>query len=65
MVDFHTHVLPRIDDGSGSTEESLSLLESLRSQGVDIVCATSHFYPAEQDPESFLRRRGKAWDRLR
>ena len=27
MIDFHTHILPGIDDGSRSSEESLSKLE--------------------------------------
>ena len=27
MVDFHSHVLPGIDDGSRSVEQSLAMLE--------------------------------------
>ena len=27
MIDFHTHILPGIDDGAKSLEESLSLLK--------------------------------------
>ena len=26
MVDFHTHILPGVDDGSASVDESLELL---------------------------------------
>ena len=27
MTDLHTHILPKMDDGSSSIEESLALLE--------------------------------------
>ena len=26
MIDFHTHILPKMDDGSRGTEESLRML---------------------------------------
>ena len=57
ITDFHSHVLPMMDDGSQSPEESLKMLKLLRSQGVDRVVATPHFYPKQEDPESFLKRR--------
>lgn len=60
MVDFHTHVLPGIDDGSKSVEESVRLLLALMRQGVQMVAATPHFYPTEDTPEDFLRRRDRA-----
>lgn len=43
MIDFHSHILPEIDDGSSSVEESLAMLSMLKSQGVDCVVATPHF----------------------
>ena len=43
MVDIHSHILPEVDDGSRSVEQSLSMLETLVSKGVtDIVC-TPHY----------------------
>lgn len=65
MIDFHSHILPGMDDGSKSPEESLRMLDMLRSQGVDTVAATPHFYARENPPEEFLRRRADAWQRLR
>ena len=44
MIDFHSHILPGMDDGSKSTQESLEMLDMLRAQGVDTVAATPHFY---------------------
>ena len=64
MIDFHSHILPGMDDGSQTVEESLTLLEMLRAQGVDTVAATPHFYARENSPEVFLRRRREAWERL-
>ncbi len=64
MMDFHSHVLPEIDDGSASVEESVALLEMLRDQGVSCVCATPHFNALCDNPREFLKRRDKAYNRL-
>ncbi len=65
MVDFHSHILPGIDDGAPNVFDSLEMLRESSSQGVDIICATPHFYADEEDPQSFLERRNKAWLDLR
>ena len=65
MIDFHSHVLPGIDDGSGSVEESREMLEALAAQGVDLVALTSHYYASRHTPEQFLERRQAAFERLR
>ena len=65
MIDFHSHILPQIDDGSGSVEESRHLLETLAAQRVDLVAATSHFYAHQRTPEHFLERRQEAFEKLR
>lgn len=64
MIDFHSHVLPEIDDGSRSVEESIAILEKSRLQGVSIIAATPHFYPWENSPRRFLERREAALARL-
>lgn len=65
MIDFHSHVLPGIDDGSADTEESLGLMAMQARQGVTHTVATPHFYPDHQRFEDFLRRRGEAEALLR
>ena len=65
ITDFHSHILPFMDDGSQSVDESLAMLRLLKSQGVDRVVATPHFYPKQEDPESFLRRREESVAMLR
>lgn len=60
MIDIHTHILPGIDDGSSSLEESLSMARESARQGVRLLAATPHFYATQEDPNSFLRRREKS-----
>lgn len=61
MVDFHTHILPGIDDGSESVEESLQMLRAEKEQGISRVVLTPHFYPQKDILESFLKKREEAF----
>ena len=65
MTDVHSHILPGIDDGSKSVEESLALLRMEKAQGVDTVIATPHFYARYDSPERFLLHRAEAMESLR
>lgn len=64
MIDFHTHLLPQMDDGSKSVEESHEMLAALAAQGVDTVVATPHFYANDESVTAFLDRRTAALERL-
>ena len=64
LVDFHTHILPKVDDGSKSVEESLEMIRTLAAAGVSRIALTPHFYPRYDDPERFLARRDKAFTAL-
>ncbi|MBR2965732.1 MAG: hypothetical protein IKC34_04195 [Clostridia bacterium] len=64
MTDFHAHVLPGIDDGSSSLDESIALLEILHKDGVSLVCATPHFNALYDEPEAFLAKRNEAYGSL-
>lgn len=65
MTDFHTHILPEIDDGSSGLDESVDMLHSLFEQGVTKVVATPHFYANFSSPDRFLKKRNESWGRLR
>lgn len=65
MLDSHAHLLPSIDDGSGSVEESIAILRELWKQGVTEVAATPHFYPDRMEPETFFENRRRAYESLR
>ncbi len=64
MLDIHSHFLPKMDDGSHSTEMSMEMLRSSRKQGVTTMVSTSHFYGHSEAPEDFLRRRRHAVNKL-
>lgn len=57
VTDMHSHILPRMDDGSRSVEESIAMLRMEAEQGITKIVATPHFYPNQDSPEQFLRRR--------
>lgn len=43
MIDIHSHILPGIDDGARSLEESVEIVQELATQGVTSVVATPHY----------------------
>lgn len=64
MIDFHTHILPNMDDGAKDVSTSLELLNSLEKQNVKLVYLTSHFYPRRESIEDFLQRRSESFKLL-
>lgn len=64
FVDFHSHILPQIDDGSRSIEESVQILELMAEDAVDVVVATPHFYFHEMSVSHFIERRNRAYEKL-
>lgn len=64
MIDFHTHILPGMDDGSRSVSESVQMLREESRQGVTEVFLTPHYYAQENSPLSFLKKRHSAWQML-
>ena len=65
LYDMHTHILPAFDDGAKTVEDSISLIESLRKQGVTNICLTPHFYTNERSLESFLEKRERVFNRFK
>jgi len=43
MIDFHTHIIPNIDDGSRSIEETFNLIKEAKEVGFDGIVLTSHY----------------------
>ena len=43
MIDFHSHILPQIDDGSKSYNETIEMLEEAKNAGFEKIISTSHY----------------------
>lgn len=65
MIDFHSHIIPGIDDGAKSPEESLLILKTLWRQGVRTVVATPHYYKQNESVSDFIGRRSEAFEQLK
>jgi len=64
MIDFHTHILPGLDDGSSSIEESIEMLKALAEQKVEAAVLTPHYYSAREPAAEFLERRERSLEQL-
>lgn len=64
IIDFHSHILPQIDDGSQSVSETVEMLTRMKAQGIETVVATPHFYAKHDYPERFLARRRRGYENL-
>lgn len=65
LIDYHCHILPRIDDGSKSVEMSLKMIQTMHEQGVRKIIATPHFYAhREKSVASYLEKRQNAYSQL-
>ncbi|MCF8048263.1 MAG: hypothetical protein K9L19_12015 [Desulfarculaceae bacterium] len=49
MLDLHSHVLPGLDDGAPDLEQALAMCRLALDDGVRLMAATPHWYPA-RDP---------------
>lgn len=43
MIDIHTHILPGVDDGAKTIDESLKIIEYLKKVGITDIVLTSHY----------------------
>ncbi len=64
ICDLHNHILPGMDDGCQTLEESLAVLAVAAEQGVFHLVCTPHYY-GEEPVEAFLQRRDAAERLLR
>lgn len=44
MVDIHSHILPKTDDGAATMLEALDMLRAARRNGTKKIVCTPHFY---------------------
>jgi len=64
MIDLHTHLLPRIDDGACDVETALKMTEALYAQNIMVAVCTPHFNPTDTTLEDFVARRASAFAQM-
>lgn len=64
IIDFHSHILPGIDDGSRDAAMTVRMLQSASAQGIGTIVATPHFYADSATIERFLRHRQRALEEV-
>jgi protein-tyrosine phosphatase len=68
FTDLHSHLVPAVDDGSGSSEESRDSLARLRREGVGTVVTTPHLLlphlTSDAAIDRELERQRAAFERL-
>ncbi|MBO4340429.1 MAG: capsular biosynthesis protein [Bacteroidales bacterium] len=60
ITDYHSHVLPGVDDGVRTVEESLSVLERLAGEGVEQLWLTPHIMEDVPNTTENLKQRFEA-----
>ncbi len=63
-IDFHSHILPGMDDGSPDVPTSLGMLREAARQGIGVQVLTPHYYPWKEDVAKFLSRRAESAEQL-
>lgn len=66
LTDYHCHILPGIDDGAENADMTLKMIALMKSQGVERIAATPHFYAhREKSVADFLEKRRAAFTQIR
>lgn len=63
IYDLHTHILPCIDDGAENLSETLTLVKTLKNQGVCGAAATPHFFARMRGVDEAVDRRNEVFKR--
>lgn len=64
-TDFHTHILPNIDDGAENVHRSVELVSHAVQVGIKTICLTPHFYAHRVNVDTFLEHRQAAYEELK
>ncbi len=63
-IDFHTHILPEMDDGAESVSEAIAMLKAARQSGAETVVLTPHYHAAAPLAD-FVKQRNRKMEMLK
>ncbi len=64
-IDIHSHILPGLDDGSRSIQQSLEMLRIAYEEGIELMIATPHNMPGKGQPsQETVRKRAEKLQEL-
>src|SRR5688572_2617905 len=68
MLDFHSHLMPGVDDGANDLEEARTGLQTMQQQGIRTIVTTPHIRASQtvrdDDVTPYLARLDKAFSAL-
>lgn len=64
-ADMHSHIIPGVDDGPESYEESMRMIRVAYDAGVRTICATPHIREMWQTDSELLRDKFRELNRLK
>ena len=64
-IDYHSHILPCIDDGAESIEKSLMMIEKAKRYGIQAIYATPHCYMHKTNVHMFCEMRKCAYEKIK
>ena len=57
MIDFHSHIIPNIDDGSTSMKDTINMINEALQAGFTEIISTSHYIQKYYDLDCFEREK--------
>ena len=64
MIDLHTHILPGLDDGASSWEESLEMARMAVEDGIRTMVASPHLFQHRAINPAEVNHKGKILDKI-
>lgn len=64
MIDLHCHVLPNIDDGAKTVEDTLKMLQSAVAEGITVITATPHHNPEYNNESQIILGKVKEIEKI-
>ena len=55
-IDFHTHILPGVDDGAENMHLAENMSYLMKQSDVKLIVATPHYFALDESPKDFLER---------